>query len=362
MFGIDTASRRRWWRSWVSKPSTCTSQCGIDHLKFGVQLGRYEHSWEELHGAAPSCSPVAEATACSPGSPETSTPESSKPPATPTAVPPLESQTPFVHSRCRREFGVQLIHNEVICHLPRRRSQAPAATSITTISFASSSANGDARHVADGSRKPNLLEAVEALESFEPRAHPQEDDGKVPHGTGAIKVQAQPIAGSWAEYYLIGRHIDVTQLPADVPLVDSLIASSVPSSGIPACWPCRDVQTDAPGHGFLHAPHADGEEVDPLTFRPLTARHQAVAGRETLIVGGVEDRARRGDADDPRRHAVAPGLGHRRDAQVGDLAADPGREAADRPRPTMMPEHGCTALRRDRGQCRLHGATADPPA
>jgi len=61
-------------------------------------------------------------------------------------------------------------------------------------------------------------EAREALETFEPRVHPPDDDGKTLRLALALWNEAKPITGTLAEYYLTGRHIDVTQLPTDVPL------------------------------------------------------------------------------------------------------------------------------------------------
>src|SRR5260370_9224659 len=61
-------------------------------------------------------------------------------------------------------------------------------------------------------------EAREALETFEPRVHPPDDDGKTLRLALALWNEAKPITGTLAEYYLTGHHIDVTQLPTDVPL------------------------------------------------------------------------------------------------------------------------------------------------
>ena len=104
-------------------------------------------------------------------------------------------------------------------------------------------------------------EAVEALESFEPRAHPPEDDGKTLRMALALWEQAQPIAGTLAEYYLIGRR-EMTQLPADVPLRFHPHCIF----GAQQRHPCmlallRDVQTDAPAGILRTALTPDGKKL-----------------------------------------------------------------------------------------------------
>ena len=259
-------------------------------LKFGCNWGDTEHNWEELHGAAPSCSPVAEATASSPTSPETSKLETPKPQATSTAVPPPE--IPFVSLRdVVREFGVQLIHNKVIC--PFHDDHKPSCHIYHDHFFCFvCSANGDAVTWLMEVENLTYPEAVEALESFEPRAHPPEDDGKTLRMALALWEQAQPIAGTLAEYYLIGRHIDVTQLPADVPLRFHPHCIF----GAQQRHPCllallRDVQTDAPAGILRTALTPDGKKIDRLSLGRWHAPRaiKLWPAEETLIVGeGVE--------------------------------------------------------------------------
>lgn len=259
-------------------------------LKFGCNWGDTEHNWEELHGAAPSCSPVAEATASSHTSPETSKLETPKPQATSTAVPPPE--IPFVSLRdVVREFGVQLIHNKVIC--PFHDDHKPSCHIYHDHFFCFvCSANGDAVTWLMEVENLTYPEAVEALESFEPRAHPPEDDGKTLRMALALWEQAQPIAGTLAEYYLIGRHIDVTQLPADVPLRFHPHCIF----GAQQRHPCllallRDVQTDAPAGILRTALTPDGKKIDRLSLGRWHAPRaiKLWPAEETLIVGeGVE--------------------------------------------------------------------------
>jgi DNA polymerase I-like protein with 3'-5' exonuclease and polymerase domains len=283
-------------------------------LKFGRNWGDAKHSWEELYGAAPkpikhtSRPAVAEtAAAFSPASSETSTLEtsrpetistsessSSKPQATPAAinVSKVDGQTPFVSLRdvvC--EYGAQLIHNKVVC--PFHDDHKPSCHIYHDHFFCFvCGANGDAVTWLMEVQSLTYPEAIEALESFEPRAHPPEDDGKTLRMALALWEQAQPIAGTLAEYYLTGRHIDVTQLPADVPLRFH-----------PHCMfgarqrhPCllallRDIETNAPAGILRTALTGDGKKIDRLSLGRWHAPRaiKLWPAGETLIVGeGLE--------------------------------------------------------------------------
>ena len=283
-------------------------------LKYGRSWGDAKHSWEQPHGAAPkpikhtSRPAVAEtAAAFSPASSETSTLEtsrpetistsessSSKPQATPAAinVSKVDGQTPFVSLRdvvC--EYGAQLIHNKVVC--PFHDDHKPSCHIYHDHFFCFvCGANGDAVTWLMEVQSLTYPEAIEALESFEPRAHPPEDDGKTLRMALALWEQAQPIAGTLAEYYLTGRHIDVTQLPADVPLRFH-----------PHCMfgarqrhPCllallRDIETNAPAGILRTALTGDGKKIDRLSLGRWHAPRaiKLWPAGETLIVGeGVE--------------------------------------------------------------------------
>src|SRR5262249_14277424 len=131
---------------------------------------------------------------------------------------------------------------------------------------------------------------------FEPRAHPPEDDGKTLRMALALWEQAQPIAGTLAEYYLTTRHIDITRLPADVPLR----FHSHCMFGARQRHPCllallRDIETDAPAGILRTALKPDGNKLDSSEPRMTLGKWHAPraiklwpAG-ETLVVGeGVE--------------------------------------------------------------------------
>jgi putative DNA primase/helicase len=135
-------------------------------------------------------------------------------------------------------------------------------------------------------------EAREALETFEPRAHAPDDDGRTLRLALALWDEAKPIAGTLAEYYLAGRHIDLTQLPADVPLRFH-----------PHCvfrgarHPCllallADIETDAPAGILRTALTADGRKIDRLSLGRWHAPRAIKfwpASETTLVVGeGVE--------------------------------------------------------------------------
>jgi hypothetical protein len=190
-----------------------------------------------------------------------------------------------------REFGAQLIHNKVIC--PFHDDHKPSCHIYHDHFFCFvCGANGDAVAWLMEVESLTYPEAVEALESFEPRAHPPEDDGKTLRMALALWEQAQPIAGTLAEDYLFGRHIDVTQLPADVPL--RFHPHCV--FGARQRHPClmallRDIQTDAPAGILRTALTPDGKKIDRKSLGRWHAPRaiKLWPAGETLIVGeGVE--------------------------------------------------------------------------
>jgi len=245
-------------------------------IKYGRSWGDATHSWEELDGAAPEHTPAA-------------SPETAKPPA---ATSPPEGQTPFVSLRdVVREFGAQLVHNKVIC--PFHDDHKPSCHIYHDHFFCFvCRANGNAITWLMEVENLTYPEAVETLESFEPRTHPPDDDGKTLRMALALWVQAQPIAGTLAEYYLVGRHIDVTQLPADVPLCFHPHCVF----GAQQRHPCllallRDVETDAPAGILRTALTSDGKKIDRLSLGRWHAPRaiKLWPAGETLIVGeGVE--------------------------------------------------------------------------
>ena len=178
-------------------------------------------------------------------------------------------------------------------------------------------------------------EAREALETYEPRAHPPDDDGKTLRLALALWNEAKPIAGTLAEYYLTGRHIDVAQLPADVPLrfhPHCMFGPKAPSLPAGAADRHRD---RCAGRHSAHRAHGGRRKIDRLSLGRWHAPRaiKLWPASETLVVGeGVETVARAATRMQHERHAVTPGLGHRRHRTAGDIAADPGRQAADRSR------------------------------
>src|SRR5262249_22968268 len=118
----------------------------------------------------------------------TPTPPPSSPPSTPvTAKPPTDAngthaQAPendsFVSLRdVVREYGVPLIHNKVVC--PFHDDHKPSCHVYPNGFFCfTCQASGDTVTWLMEAESLTYPEAVEALESFEPRADPPEDDGK----------------------------------------------------------------------------------------------------------------------------------------------------------------------------------------
>jgi Toprim domain-containing protein/CHC2-type zinc finger protein len=135
-------------------------------------------------------------------------------------------------------------------------------------------------------------EAVDALENFEPRAHSRDDDSKTLRLALALWEQAQPIAGTLAEHYLTGRHIDVAQLPFNSPL---RFHPHCPFGRGPS-RPCllalfRDVETDVPAGILRTALTPDGRRLDRLTWGRWRAPRaiKLWPASETLVIGeGVE--------------------------------------------------------------------------
>ena len=123
-------------------------------LKFGCNWGDTKHNWEELHGAAPSCSPVAEATASSPTSPETS---SSRPRSRRRhRLPCRRQRNPIrVAARCRSRVWRAADPQQGDLPVPRR-SQAQLPHLSRPFLLLRLQRERRRRHVADGSRKPNL--------------------------------------------------------------------------------------------------------------------------------------------------------------------------------------------------------------
>jgi hypothetical protein len=252
-------------------------------LKFGRNWGDAKHSWEELHGAAPQpieqtsrslaeASPplTAEAADAVFASSETSTTETSTSQSKVTgaiSVPIVEGQTPFVSLRdVVRGYGAQLFHNKVVC--PFHDDHKPSCHIYHDHFFCFvCRASGDTITWLMEAESLTYPEAVEALERFEPRAHPPEDDGKTLRMALALWEQAQPIAGTLAEYYLTSRHIDMTRLPADIPLR----FHSHCMFGARQRHPCllallRDIETDAPAGILRTALTGDGKKIDRLSL------------------------------------------------------------------------------------------------
>jgi hypothetical protein len=135
-------------------------------------------------------------------------------------------------------------------------------------------------------------EAREALETFEPRAHTPDDDGRTLRLALALWDEAKPLTGTLAEYYLTGRHIDVAQLPADVPLRFHRHCQF----GRGQRHPCllallTDIETDAPAGIVRTALTADGRKIDRLSLGRWHAPRaiKLWPASETLVVGeGLE--------------------------------------------------------------------------
>jgi hypothetical protein len=135
-------------------------------------------------------------------------------------------------------------------------------------------------------------EAAAALETFEPRAHPPDDEQKTLRLALALYNKAQLIPSTPGEHYLIGRHIDVAQLPADVPL---RFHPHCPF-GRGETQPClltlfRDVATDAPAGILRTALTADGRRLarKALGRWPAPRAIKLWPAGETLVVGeGLE--------------------------------------------------------------------------
>jgi hypothetical protein len=138
-------------------------------------------------------------------------------------------------------------------------------------------------------------EAVELLETFEPRLHPPDEDSVTLRMALKLWGEAQPIAGTLAEYYLTGRHIDVAQLPADAPLRFHPHCMF----GVKERHPCllallSDIETDAPAGILRTALTTDGRKHGRLSLgRWSTPRAIKLWPRspleKTLVVGeGVE--------------------------------------------------------------------------
>jgi DNA polymerase I-like protein with 3'-5' exonuclease and polymerase domains len=301
-------------------------------LKFGRTWGDAKHTWEELHGRVavtpelvlaqsqfdevppPSTEPppVTELPPTTEPPPRTETPTTEAPPITKplatqpataaTSEPPWtayvrgaqqvhlpDSEVLFVS--LRDVIGGPLIGNKVIC--PFHDDHKPSCHIYHDHYFCFvCGASGDAISWLMEVEGLTYTEAVNALETFEPRAHPPE------HEQGALRLalalweQAKPIAGTLAEHYLTGRHIDVAQMPADVPLR----FHSHCLFGAGKRHPCllallRDIETNAPAGILRTALTADGCKLDRLSLGRWHAPRaiKLWPAGETLVVGeGIE--------------------------------------------------------------------------
>ena len=242
-----------------------------------------------------------------------------------------ESEIRFVS--LRDIVSQPLIHNKAIC--PFHDDHKPSCHIYHDHFYCFvCGANGDAITWLMEVEGLTYPEAREALETFEPRAHTPDDDGQTLRLALALWDEAKPIAGTLAEYYLTGRHIDVAQLPADVPLRFHRHCQF----GRGQRHPCllallTDIETDAPAGILRTALTADGRKIDRLSLGRWHAPRAIKfwPASETLVIGeGIETVLAAATRITARRHAVTSGLGDRGRRTAGDLAADRGRQAADR--------------------------------
>ena len=252
-----------------------------------------------------------------------------------------------------------LIHNKAVC--PFHDDHKPSCHIYHDHFYCFvCGANGDAITWLMEVEGLTYPEAREALETFEPRAHAPDDDGQTLRLALALWDEAKPIAGTLAEYYLTGRHIDVAQLPADVPLRFHRHCRFRGER-----HPCllallTDIETDAPAGILRTALTADGRKIDRLSLGRWHAPRaiKLWPASETLVIGeGVETvlARRRGWQHNgmPLRPAWAT-VGAGRLATLPPILGvkqliiltdndDAGREAARRCAQTAA-SAGCTAL------------------
>ena len=150
-----------------------------------------------------------------------------EPSSAPASEPPPTSQINGAHVRVPKSeivfvslrdiVGGPLTQNKVLC--PFHDDHTPSCHIYNDHFFCFvCEASGDAITWLMEVEGLTYPEAVDTLETFEPRAHPLEDTTKTLKLALTLWKQGQPIAGTLAEHYLTSRHIDVAQLPADVPL------------------------------------------------------------------------------------------------------------------------------------------------
>jgi DNA polymerase I-like protein with 3'-5' exonuclease and polymerase domains len=268
-------------------------------LKFGRNWGDAKHSWEELHGiteAAPAIAVVAESAppvdAPAPAPTRkapTSAPSSSIPPSSGPAAQMWASDEQFVS--LRDIVAGPLIHNKVLC--PFHDDRKPSCHIYHDHYFCFvCKANGDAISWLMEVEGLTYREARDALETYEPRAHPPEDESGTLRLALALWDEAKPIADTLAEYYLTGRHIDVSQLPTEVPLRFHPSCIFGPSQRRPCLLALlTDIETDAPAGILRTALTPDGRKVGKLSLGrwPTPRAIKLWPASETLVVGeGLE--------------------------------------------------------------------------
>ena len=283
-------------------------------LKFGHNWADAKHAWEEIQGTPATSTVLILSTASTPVRPEivgtpkpppiaeqatASASEAPRPPPAAqendaTSVNGAHIQVPereIVFVSLRDIVGEPLIRNKVLC--PFHDDHKPSCHIYHDHFFCFvCGANGDAitwLTEVDGLTYP---EAVDALENFEPRAHSRDDETKTLRLALALWEQAKPIAGTLAEHYLTSRHIDVAQMPTDVPLrfhPHCLFGAGKRHPCLLALL--RDIETDAPAGILRTALTADGRKLDRLSLGRWHAPRaiKLWPAAETLVVGeGIE--------------------------------------------------------------------------
>ena len=143
----------------------------------------------------------------------------------------------------------------------------------------------------------NFQEALDALADWTPEARPAaakpEDDNRTLGFAHRLWGEADPIAGTLAERYLAGRHIDVDALPETVS--EALrFHPECPFNG--AAHPClialfRDVATDAPAGIHRIALTAEAQKIDRMMLGrwPTPRAVKLWPAKRSLVVGeGIE--------------------------------------------------------------------------
>jgi hypothetical protein len=301
-------------------------------LKFGRNWGDAKHTWDELHNAAvPTSEPTQPQLDNSPPISEPPTAPEPEPPPAPqingVRAPVPASEIVFVS--LRDIVPGPLVGNKVLC--PFHDDHTPSCHIYHDHFFCFvCNASGDAITWLMETEGLTYDEAAAELENFEPRAHRPEDEKKTLRLALRLWEQAKPIADTLAEHYLTGRHIDVAQLPADVPL---RFHSHCPIGN--NTYPCllalfRDVETDTPAGILRTALTPDGR-------RRLDCKKQALgrwngyraiklwpAGEALVVAEGIETACAAGTRMTHEGAPLRPAWATGGSARLGTLPPIPG--------------------------------------